>query len=249
MRNNGRRAYRGYGLRCSSRPGSNQTNCTKKDQNVSKETGRVHLKRQGFYPHKRQKTSRLYKTDRQKLKRVEFAKNSRRRDWDLGFFWDEKEFELFGAPNRKDDIIWDDHGVQYTQGEVAHPTMFKIGAAISSRGATRLVPYTGTIDSDEYQSMIEEVIPDINKMYPKEDWFLVQDAARPHTSRSSQAFLAQHVPNWIRPREWAANSPDISAIENIFGDQQEEVYEKGPKTGGTEENCKGRVEEAHRRNL
>lgn len=201
---------------------------TKKGQNVSRELVRVHLKREGLYPHKKQKTPRL--TERQKLKRVEFAKNNRRRDWDHALFWDEKEFELFGAPNRNNDIIWDDRGVQYTQGEVAHPAKFKLGAAISSRGATRLVPYTGTIDSNEYQSMIEEVIPDINKMYPKGAWFLVQDAARPHSSRSSQAFLAQHVPNWIRPREWAANSPDISAIENIFGDQQEKVYEKDPQT-------------------
>ena len=32
--------------------------------------------------------------------------------------------------------------------------------------------------------------------------------------------------------EWAANSPDISAIENIFGDQHEKVemvYDKSPQ--------------------
>jgi len=78
--------------------------------------------------------------------------------------------------------------------------------------------------------MIGEVLPDIKKMYPEGDWFLVQDSARPHSSKSSQAFLAKKVPNWIHPREWPANSPDISSIENIFGDQQEKVYEKDPQT-------------------
>ena len=182
----------------------------------------------GLYPHKKQRTPRL--TERQKQKRVEFAKNNRRRDWDSAVFYDEKEFELYGSPNRKNDVIWDDHGVQYRHGEVPHPAKFMVGAAISSRGATRLVPYTGTIDSDKFQEMISEILPDIKKMYPKGDWFLVQDSAKPHASKSSQAFLAEKVPSSIPPREWPANSPDISAIENVYGDQQEKVYEKDPQT-------------------
>jgi hypothetical protein len=201
---------------------------TKKGMRIGRETIRVTLKHEGLYPHKRQKSPRL--TAKQKTKRIEFAKNNRRRNWNLGVFWDEKEFELFGPPNRKDEIIWDDHGVQYSHGEVAHPSKFKIGGAISSRGATRLVPYEGTIDSNEYQNMIATVLPDINKMYPKNDWFLVQDSAKPHSSKSSQSLLADNVPSLILPHEWPANSPDISAIENIFGDQQDKVYQKNPET-------------------
>jgi transposase len=201
---------------------------TKKGQSLSPETIRVALKSSGLYPHKKQKTPRL--TEKQKQKRVEFAKKNHRRDWDHAVFWDEKEFELFGPPNKKNDVIWDEHCAQYTQGEVAHPAKYKIGAAISSRGATRLVPYEGTIDSTKYQKMIAEVLPDIKKMYPDNDWCLVQDSARPHASKASQAWLAKKVPSIIPPKEWAANSPDISAVENVFGDQQEKVYEKGPKT-------------------
>lgn len=201
---------------------------TKKGESVSRETIRVSLKRQGLYPHKKQRTPRL--TERQKQKRVEFAQKNRRRDWDSAVFYDEKEFELFGSPNRKNDVVWDERGVQYRHGEVPHPTKFKVGAAISSRGATRLVPYTGTIDSNKYQEMITDILPDIKKMYPKGDWFLVQDSAKPHASKSSQAFIARKVPSAIPPREWPANSPDISAIENVFGDQQEKVYEKDPQT-------------------
>lgn len=201
---------------------------TKKGKSLGRDTIRVGLKQSGLYPHKKQKTTRL--TGRQKAKRVEFAQKNRRRDWDHVIFWDEKEFELFGPPNKKDDIIWDEHGVQYTHGEVAHPAKYKIGAAISSRGATRLVPYDGTIDSNKYQGMIAKVLPDINKMYPEEDWVLLQDSAKPHTSKDSQAWLDENVPSRIPPKEWPANSPDISAVENVFGDQQEKVYEENPKT-------------------
>lgn len=201
---------------------------TKKGQSVGRETIRINLKRSGLYPHRKQKTPRL--TEKQKKKRVQFAEHNRRRDWDHVVFWDEKEFELFGSPNRKNDVVWDEHRVQITQGEVAHPTKYKVGAAISSRGVTRLVPYAGMIDSDEYQRMISKVLPDIYKMFPDGDWVLVQDSARPHVSRSSLAFLADNVPDFIKPSEWAANSPDISPIENVFGDQQEKVYSKDPQT-------------------
>ena len=77
--------------------------------------------------------------------------------------------------------------------------------------------------------MIKKVLSDIRKLYPEEDWFLVQDSARPHASKASQAFLSKIVPSFITPSEWPANSPDINAIENIFGDQQDKVYEKIPK--------------------
>jgi len=125
------------GKRKASTRKTSKTFKTKRGERVSRETIRVNLKRKGLYPHKKQKTPRL--TERQKQKWVEFAKNNRRRDWDHAVFWDEKEFELFGAPNRKNDVIWDEGGVQYTHGEVAHPSKFKVGAAISSLG--RLVSF------------------------------------------------------------------------------------------------------------
>jgi transposase len=201
---------------------------TEDGEHVSPSTIRRLLKSKGLYPHRFQRSPRL--TQQQKEKRVEFAKQFRRKSWEFGVFWDEKEFELFGPLNRKNDVIWSERGKQYIHGEVAHPSKFKIAAAISSRGATRLVPYEGSITSNKYQSMLKEALPDIIKMYPNGDWFLVQDSATCHTSQASQEFLDQNVPDRIRPIAWPANSPDINPIENVFGYQQDKVNQKSPKT-------------------
>ena len=61
---------------------------TKKGESAGRETIRVQLKSHGLYPHKKQRSPRL--TEKQKAKRVQFAKANRRRNWDNAVFWDEK---------------------------------------------------------------------------------------------------------------------------------------------------------------
>lgn len=188
---------------------------TKDKRNVSRETIRKTLKSSGRYPHRKRKVTLL--TEGQKQRRVAFAEKYRRADWDNFVFWDETESELVPTPNRKNDIIWDETGAEYRQGQVAHPASFKYGVAITVHGPTRLVPYTGYIDAPQYQTMIAQVIPDLKKMFGNSQWTWVQDGARPHIAKTTLKFLSEKVPSVLPKNDWPANSPDLNPIEHANG--------------------------------
>ena len=76
---------------------------TKKGEKLSHTTIRVTLKKSGLIPHRKKKRPKL--TEKQKMKRVEFANEFRRRVWSNTAFWDEKRFELNHSPNPKNDVI------------------------------------------------------------------------------------------------------------------------------------------------
>ena len=197
---------------------------TKDKVSVSRETIRKSLKSTGMIPHRKRKVTLL--TAAQKEKRVKFAKKYSRTDWSKFAFWDETESELIPTPNRKNDIIWDDKGIGYQQGQVAHPASFRYGVALTIKGPTKIVPYTGTIKAPNYIEMIDKVIPDINKMLGKKNWTWVQDGAKPHIAKVTLAHLRDNVPKFIPKEDWPANSPDINPIEYANGYVDSEVQAK-----------------------
>lgn len=199
-----------------------------KSGKVSKDTIRRNIRSAGLIPHRKKRRPKL--TVAQKEKRVEFATKYLHRVWDNDVFWDEKEFELEHTPNVKDDIIWDERGKEYFFEETKFPKAYKVGLALSSKGISRVVPYEGTIDSNKFQNMVVGPIDDMNELYAGERWRWVMDKATCHTSRSTQQFMAEHVPSILPPKEWPANSPDISPIENFYGDTQAAVDSKHPET-------------------
>jgi transposase len=195
---------------------------------VGRETIRKVLKTSGLYPHRKRKTPLL--TDDHKERRVAFAKNYRRYDWTNCAFWDETEFELYPTPNPKNDIVWDEKGTEYRYGKSAHPPTFKFGGAITVNGPTRLVPYTGTIDSQKYREMIDEVIADLDRLFGHHKWTLIQDGARPHVAKATLAHFDEVLPSYIPPEDWPPNSPDENAADNVFGYLDSKIQEKGPTT-------------------
>jgi transposase len=197
---------------------------TSTGKKVSHETIRKSLRGAKLYPHRQRKA--VFLTQSQKDRRVAMAKKYRRFDWTKGAYWDETEFELHGTPNIKDDIVWDERGVVVTYEKEAHPKKFKFGAAITVNGPTRLVQYTGTIDSELYIKMVDKVIPDINKLLPGNDWTYIQDGASCHNSKLTQTHLAGEVPHLFPKEDWPPNSPDDNPIENVFGYLETEICSK-----------------------
>jgi transposase len=197
---------------------------TAKKERVSRETVRKVYKGAGLYPHRRRKVVLL--TPKQKVKRVNFASKYRRFDWTKCAFWDETEFELHPTPNIKNDITWDKRGQVYKYEKMAHPPKFKFGAAITAHGATRLVSYTGTIDSKKYMSMVDQVIPDLKKLFGKTNFTYIHDGATCHTSKETMEHLRQVLPSLLPKGDWPPNSPDDNPIENVFGYLESKVQEK-----------------------
>jgi len=123
-------------------------------------------------------------------------------------------------------VTWDEKGAEYRHGQVAHPASFRYGVAITVHDPTRIVPYEGTIKAPKYIEMVDEVIPDLNKMFGKKKWTWVHDGAKPHIAKISQAHLKEVVPNLIPKEDWPANSPDLSPIEYANGYVDSEVQTK-----------------------
>ena len=145
-------------------------------------------------------------------------------------FCDKTESEFFPTPNRKNDTIWDGKGVEYRQGQVAHPASFRYGVAITVKGPTRIVPYTGTIKAPDYINMVDKVVPDLNKIFGKIKWTWLQDGARPHIAKATLAHLKEVIPKVIPKEDWPANSPDINPIEYAYGYVDSEVQAKKSAT-------------------
>jgi len=200
---------------------------TSKSEKISREKVRLTLKKEKLVPHRRKKRPKL--TPEQKKKRVAFAQKYRRRDWSKTAFWDEKLFELSHPPNPKNDIIWDKRGAEYFKEQEKYPEKVMIGVAITSKGPSRLAIYHGKINAQNFVDNLDGPVSDINNMYDGKNWEWVMDHASIHKAKLTQQWLTDNVPVLFPWKEWVVNSPDLSAIENLFGDIQDIVDQKNPK--------------------
>jgi transposase len=200
---------------------------TSKSEKISKSTIHRNLRSKGLIPHRKKRRPKL--TEAQKAKRVEFAKEFRRRVWSHTAFWDEKRFELDHPPNPKNDVVWDERGKEYFKEEEKFPKAIMVGMAITSKGPSRLVIYPSTVNAQTFIDNLEGPIADINKLFKKEKWEWIMDKASIHTAKLSRDCMADNVPIQFPSKKWAVNSPDVSAIENVFGYVQDIVDQKNPK--------------------
>ena len=83
-------------------------------------------------------------------------------------------------------------------------------AGISSRGATRIVIFTGTMNAAYYQEILERnLVPFIAEKYP-DGHRLWQDNAPTHVAKTSQEFFRRHAINWWK-------TPAQSPVSHTIG--------------------------------
>ena len=98
---------------------------------VSRETVRRTLKEDGLYPFHRRRQQRL--TQKQKRRRVAFARQYMDFDWERTLMTDETEFLLVPRGNSKNDVVWARNLEDVPPIEQdAHPASVRVWAGVSA---------------------------------------------------------------------------------------------------------------------
>ena len=93
-----------------------------------------------------------------------------------------------------------------------HPPKVNVWAGISSRGATNVVVFTGTLTATRYVDILEAaLVPFLEEVYP-DGHRSQQDNDPKHTSRYAKDYIEENDINWFKT---PASSPDLNPIELI----------------------------------
>lgn len=188
------------------------------------------LHKAGAHPFRPTKVPKL--TSHHEDRRYRFATKYQHHDWQLCVFVDEKKFELYCNPNKKNDIVWA-YSIDQVPGweKMQHSPSVHLWGGISIHGATPLVTITGTLDGEAYRKLLEDnYLPAIQELFEDDDPYLVQDNAPPHTSHLVSDWLKENDLNFIPASDWPSYSPDLNPIENLWGWIQHKCNERKIRT-------------------
>ena len=203
---------------------------------LSRPTVALVLKDAGLFPYNRRKIPRL--NDKQKKKRVLFAKKYLEHDWESTLVTDEKPFLLFAATNAQNDRVWTDDPEKVPPVElVKHASSVNVWAGVSAKGKTELYFYEGTIGAKQHVAILEKAKHDFKKIFQDNSkWTYQQDGATAHSAKMTTEWLEDNVTDYIScgPKgDWPGNSPDLSFVENVWGWMDGELEENPPQTTAT----------------
>lgn len=95
-----------------------------------------------------------------------------------------------------------------------HPVKVHIWGGISTRGATKLVIFTGTMDAIKFGKILEaSLVPFVRTCYP-DGHRLQMDNNPKHSSKYINQLMKFHGIYWWRT---PAESPDLNPVENYWG--------------------------------
>ena len=102
-----------------------------------------------------------------------------------------------------------------------HPAKLHVWAAISPKGASKIVMFNGILDADRLSRIYENaLVPFVHQNFPGgiEGHRFQQDNDPKHTSHRISNFLKDNNINW-----WAfpPESPDLNPIENVLGSMKQ----------------------------
>jgi transposase len=191
----------------------------KKKVSYSKDSVHRIVKREGLHPYHRRKQPKL--TGGHEARRVEFARNYRRFNWERTLMTDETEFSLIPTSNPRNDVVWARNRDEVPPvDQQAHSPTLRFWAGASSLGRTKLHFFSGNLNGVGYRKILEKALPEMKKIFGDQKWTFQHDGASAHKDKKTNDWLEENVPNFIPsgPQgEWPANSPDLNWMENILG--------------------------------
>ncbi len=147
---------------------------------------------------------------------------------------DESNFKMNGHVNRHNSIYWAEENPHYQiEVEMQSPGV-TVWAGICSKGIIGPFFFEGTVNSQNYQNMLENfAIPKIEEIYGDTQIWFQQDGAPPHYANQVRQFLSTTFPGrWLGrrgPVEWPPRSCDLTPTDFfLWGYIKDRVYSIKP---------------------
>lgn len=177
-------------------------------------------------------------TPSQRKRRVSFSKKHCRTSWKGVMFTDSKIFPLSPSMHSAKLKYWAPKGSHVYQECSRDARKVHVYGGVTAFGLTDLyfaTPTTGQtkfyfhektgeqykgVGSAEYQDILQKLLADGDKLFQNskkwaDEWVYQQDGASCHTAKPSMDLLKDLMPGRYL-KDWPANSPDLSWIENIW---------------------------------
>ncbi|KAL0168320.1 hypothetical protein M9458_036542, partial [Cirrhinus mrigala] len=98
---------------------------------------------------------------------------------------------------------------------VKFPQSVMVWGAMSSAGVGPLCFLRSKVNAAVYQDVLEHfMLPAADQLYGDADFIFQQDLAPAHSAKATSTWFKDHG---LPVLNWAANSPDLNPIENLWG--------------------------------
>ncbi|KAL4478240.1 hypothetical protein ABPG72_016552 [Tetrahymena utriculariae] len=160
-------------------------------------------------------------TEEHKEQRVKFAKKVIRwkQRWETVIFTDESQLYIdpqnrYFYAKSSDDI--EENLIKVRE---RYPLKIHVWGAISNSQPLELIWIQGYLNSEQYESIINQFLNKQKDNLPQ-NFIFQQDNSAVHTAKRITDFFNQKKVNLL---EWPSKSPDLSPIENVLQDRMQRV--------------------------